>query len=358
MANEFLDTALIRHSIWLQGLATHEAKTFDPFLQKADRIIRNVLSGYGDRIDTVKTMNEIIRQLRVELGANYSEWGEELIGDMQEIADSEAQFTSKTLDKAVVGRDVATPAPAQVWAAINVRPIQINDKGESKLMQALIKGFTPNEVNRVNGVVRNGFYSGATIQDMITAIRGTKKNNFNDGVLVTTRRSAETIARTATNHVSSVARQSTFKANQDVLKGWEFTATLDNRTTTICRFNDGQVHPIGSGPIPPLHLGCRSSAVPVVKDKFDIFGDAGTRASKGADGGKQVRNQSYYDWLSTQPKFFQEEVLGKSQAQLFRKGGLSAEQFRKLTSSKFGQPLTLQEIKAKDADAWRDANLD
>jgi len=51
-------------------------------------------------------------------------------------------------------------------------------------------------------------------------------------------------------------------------------------------------------------------------------------------------------------------LLGKSQAQLFRKGGLSAEQFRKLTSSKFGQPLTLQEIKAKDADAWRDANLD
>ena len=96
----------------------------------------------------------------------------------------------------------------------------------------------------------------------------------------------------------------------------------------------------------------------MVKDKFDIFGDAGTRASKGAKGGQQTTAKTYYEWLERQPKFFQQDVLGKAKTELFRKGGLSSEKFRKLTSDKFGQPLTLDEIKAKDADAWREAGLD
>lgn len=358
MASESIEDSLIRHQIFLQGLATHEVRTIDPFLVKADKIIRDVLSSAGPTIDSQKELNKILAELRKLLGENYSLWGQELIDDLQEITDNEINFTANALDSATKNTEVAKPSVTQTWAAINVRPIQLNDKGESKLMQALIKGFTPNEVQRVNGTIRNGFFSGATTQEMITAIRGTKKNKYNDGILITTKRSAESIARTSVNHVSNIARQSTYKANQDIITSWRFSATLDMRTSSICRFNDQEVYKIGEGPLPPLHLNCRSSSIPEIKDKFDIFGDDGTRASKGAKGGQQTNAKTYYEWLGRQPKTFQQEVLGKAQTELFRKGGLTNEEFRKLTSNKMGQALTLEEIKAKDAEAWDNAGLE
>jgi len=358
VSNHFISDSLLKHQVFLQGVATHEARTFEPFLLKADRIIRDVLSKSGDRIDTTRALNAIIRQLRDELGANYSEWGAELLSDMEELAGVEANFTSNTIDRAVIGRDVKTPTASQVFAAANIRPIQINAKGESELMGFLVRSFSQIQVKRVNSTIRNGFFSGATIQEMITAIRGTKKNQFKDGVLITTRRNAETIARTATNHVSNIARQTTYAANQDIIKGWRFSATLDDRTSNVCRFNDQQEFPINEGPFPPLHLGCRSSSEPVLKKKFDIFGDSGTRASKGSKGGQQTNASDYYDWLGRQSKPFQQQVLGKAKTDLFRKGGLSAKEFRKLTSDSMGEPLTLDQIQALDPIAWDRAGLD
>lgn len=356
MPSQFIEDALIRHQTYLQGYATHTANIFDPYLLRADRIIRDVLSKAGPTIDTQKALNEILKELRERLSDNYSKWGDDLVKSLDELTESEINFTTTALDKAT-NAEVIKPTFTQTWAAINVRPIQISDKGESSLMAPLVKGFTPNEVNRINSVVRLGFFEGQATSQLITKIRGTKKNNFKDGVLITSKRSAETIARTAVSHVSNVARNSTYKANQDILKGWRFSATLDVRTSSQCRFYDDQVFKIGEGPLPPIHARCRSNSIPELKDKFDIFGDSGTRASKGAKGGQQTTAKDYYEWLARQPKTFQQEVLGKAQTELFRKGGLSTDKFRKLVNNKFGQPLTLQEIQAKDPQAWEQAGL-
>lgn len=358
MASDFLNTATQRHQIHLQRLATHEANTFNETLKEADKIVRDVLSRHGEFISTKAILDEIMRELTLKLGAEYAAWGEDLLDDMMKIGGQEADFTAKTLEKAVVGATVATVTAQAVWTAANIIPVQVSDKGESALMQAIVKQFTPNQVQRVTGVVRNGFYAGTPTQAIITQIRGTKVNQFKDGVLITTQRNAASIAKTLTNHMSNIARTTTFKKNKNILKGWEFSATLDNRTSSICRHNDGEVFPIGSGPVPPLHIACRSAQVPVLKKKFDIFKGEGTRASKGASGGKQVKNQTYYEWLQTQPKFFQQEVLGKTQTELFRKGGLTTDQFRKLVNDRMGEPLNLEEIKRKNATAWETAGLD
>ena len=362
MASDFLNTATQRHQIWLQRLASHEALSFDPILKRADKIIREVLSRYGEFISTKAILDEILRELTLSLGAEYRSWSESLLDDMQDIGESEATFTTMTLENAVTGATVASVAGAAVWAAANLIPVQLSDKGEAALMQPLVKAFTPNQVQRVTGVVRNGFYAGTPTQAIITQIRGTKVNQFKDGVLITTQRNAASIARTLTNHMSNIARETTFKKNKKILAGWEFSATLDNRTSGICRFHDqeahdGKVWPIGSGPIPPLHQNCRSAQVPILKPKFDLFKRDGTRASKGADGGAQVRDQGYYSWLKKEPKWFQIEAIGKDKTQLFRDGGLTTKEFNKAISNRIGEPLTLDQIKAKNPSAWLDAGL-
>ncbi|OOR92093.1 hypothetical protein B0181_02095 [Moraxella caviae] len=50
-------------------------------------------------------------------------------------------------------------------------------------------------------------------------------------------------------------------------------------------------------------------------------------------------------WLATQDSAFQDRVLGKTQAELFRNGGLTPKDFANLQLDKNFRPLTLAEIK-------------
>ena len=59
---------------------------------------------------------------------------------------------------------------------------------------------------------------------------------------------AATIARTAVTEASASAREATYAANADVLRGVQIVATLDSRTTQVCRHYDGKVFPVNEGP--------------------------------------------------------------------------------------------------------------
>lgn len=66
---------------------------------------------------------------------------------------------------------------------------------------------------------------------------------------------------------------------------FEFVATLDGRTSEICRSMDGQVFKLSDYKIglnaPPLHCFCRSCTVPYFEDDY---GQIGERAARGEDG--------------------------------------------------------------------------
>ena len=152
-------------------------------------------------------------------------------------------------------------------------------------------------------------------------------------------------------HVATNARMAVMEENDDVVIGYEWVSTLDSRTSPICQARDSQVFLFTDKfqPKPPAHINCRSSTSPKLSPEFDIFDQGATRASKGADGGKQVSaDLSYYEWLKRQPANFQDEILGKTKGAIFRNAGLDAEQFRKITVDNLGRPLTLDEMAAAD----------
>jgi hypothetical protein len=66
---------------------------------------------------------------------------------------------------------------------------------------------------------------------------------------------------------------------------------------------------------------------------------------------------SYYDWLKTQDREFVADAIGKTRAQLFLDGGLSADQFAKLNLGRNFEPLTLVEMRERDAAAFKRAGL-
>jgi len=249
---DFLLDATTRHQIYLQRLARYNANQFDPVLKRVDKIIRDELSK-SDQITTTKQLNAIVKRIRKEVGAQYADWTDSLIGELEKLVEQEGDFTVKTLQQAVKSTaNVQTPPLSSLLQYARARPLQTSESGESTQLEPFIKSMTPRETRRILGVIRNGYYQGETNSQIIRRIRGTREKRFTDGILNTTRRHAEAIAITGTNHAANSAKTGVFAKNKDILAGWMFASVLDDRTTNVCRFHDGEIFPIGKGPVPPL----------------------------------------------------------------------------------------------------------
>ena len=357
MSNEMLD-AFTRHQIFVQRYATGQAKNFDAYLRRADKVIRDVLSAQDDVISSRKALASVIADITAGIGKDgvYGDYVQLLEADLADFAGEEIGFTVKTLENGTTAAVLAPEAAAVVAATYRV-PLGLPG-AMPPLLDGFIKQLTTTEVRRINNVITSGFSEGRTTMEMTRQIRGTRANRFNDGILATTQRNAYAIARTSVNHVATQAREASYSDNDDILDGVEWSSTLDRSTSDVCRFYDGKIFPANEGPRPPAHVGCRSATLPVVKPSLSIFAGNEERVSVGADGPKVVTSSKYYTWLKTQPAAFQDDVLGVSKGKLFRNSGLSPDEFKRLTSNSFGKSLTLKEIKAKDAKAWGDANLD
>ena len=96
-------------------------------------------------------------------------------------------------------------------------------------------------------------------------------------------------------YFGSVAQKDCF-SDLDV-EQFEVVATLDSRTSEVCRQMDGKVFKMSDFQIgvtaPPFHVWCRTCTVPWFEDNND-----GTRAARGADGKTyQVpADMKYQDW--------------------------------------------------------------
>lgn len=96
----------------------------------------------------------------------------------------------------------------------------------------------------------------------------------------------ETIARTEILRSSNAASTEYYKKHGNVLSGWEWKATNDERTCPICGALDGNVYALDSAKTPPPeHPRCRCAAIPALDDKAIEQAIVGPRIS-------------YMDWSS------------------------------------------------------------
>lgn len=141
-------------------------------------------------------------------------------------------------------------------------------------------------------------------------------------------RAATRIARTHMTSVMNDAHKDVYDANGDILKGYEWNATLDGRTSLICATLHGKFWPIGSQPPgPPAHPNCRSVLMPVLKDSEGIP-DAGQRVRNLDGKGTTVIDgeTTFDDWLMDQNKDDRIEFIGSEvREDLWHSGKISFE---------------------------------
>jgi SPP1 gp7 family putative phage head morphogenesis protein len=340
MAQPALTDATLRHAVFTERLKSGEAAKFAPFLKEIDRNLRERLTRGGLTAFQRDRLESMLTEIDGMLASVLSRFAGEFTDSMKDYAAYETARTVRLLDD--MGLAVAAPAAELVWAAVATSPL---GAANGALLAPFVKNWTDAERQAITGAIRLGVAQGQTVAQLVQTIRGTKAANYADGLLAITKRHAEAVVRTSVAHVGATARQATYDENADIFSGLQWDATLDHRTCIRCQALDGRKFKMGEGPVEPLHVQCRCVRVPVLADEFDYLTEGEKRSSK--DGPVDGR-MTYYDWLKGQPATFQNEVLGKSRAELFRNGGLTAEQFAALQLDRNFKAITLEEMKRLD----------
>lgn len=353
--NDNLRSAAVAHSVYLTRYSTGVVNRMLALINRADQdIIRRLRARNlpGARTPRQRQrLEKLLKGLRKMNAAAYTDMRGALRAELRDLSAYEANFLASQINAALVVDLTATvPALGTVYSAALSRPMQ------GKYLRNWFSQLEANKARAVSDAIRLGVVEGETVQAIVTRLRGTRARQYRNGVLSIHRRHAEAVARTAVNHVVTNARRSLLDANADLVKAWQYVATLDGRTTDICMSLDGKVYSAReAAPEPPQHMNCRSTIAPVVKSwkelgfKRDEL-DPATRASMN---GQVSATETYQTWLQKQPVAFQNDVLGVSKARLFRKGGVTLDRF----VDRAGRSYTLAELAKREAAAFARAGL-
>lgn len=336
-ANDDLSDALTRHQIYLQRYGNATVRKILALLKRSDaRIVERLLREDLSAVSRAR-QERLLTEMRRIVDSAYTDATGALQLDLEALAAYEGEYQLDLFKRVLpVKLETVAPSADQLLAAVNSRPFQ------GKLLKEVYSELSASAFRKVRDTIRAGIVEGRTTDQVVRDIRGRRSMGFRDGILESNRRATEAVVRTAINHTANTAREYTYERNGNLIKGVRWNSTLDGRTSAVCRARDGKVYEPGKGPRPPAHFNCRSSTSPVTKSwrelGFDI--DELPPATRASMNGQVPADLDYDAWLRKQPKEFQNEVLGRARAKLFR-GGMKVDRF----VDRKGKELTLDEIR-------------
>ena len=395
--DEFFD-AMLRHQIGLLRLSKSLGGRVRELLDASEADLRNAIRRALRRSQVAGSQTDAnlrkLAQLRKLLddvkrirGNAYAKVDALFQTEMLALAAAEPLFVDGILKTVVpVLLDTSLPPAARLRAIVRDRPF------EGRTMRQWAKKIEADDIARIEAQIKIGLTQGESLPAISRRITGTISLKGRNGVTEISRRNAEAISRTAVNSIANESRRAYHKLNKDILDKELYVATLDAGTTRICSSLDGNRYPIGEGPIPPLHFGCRSLRVGLLdaeplgerpskpvhqkqllrefarqedikvprrradlprgtKAAFDRFARQRTRQLIG----RVPAKVSYQKWLGRQSAAFQDDVLGKTKGALFRRGKLPLSKF--VDASTFKE-IDLATLARTEGAAFRAAGLD
>jgi SPP1 gp7 family putative phage head morphogenesis protein len=343
----------------------------------SNSVARRVMNAYNDIIidaaNQLRTIDEltapvkaarlrsILAQLKESLGTWAGDATEITALELQGLTELQSEFVTEQLRKVLpagsrdavrtveispqFAQSVVTTDPTQLnvvalsddlFAAVQGAPATFSltaAKGATitlpngEVLTKAFRGIATDQAERFSQVVRNGLLTGETTPAIAKRLVGqlqfgeqarTARQLVAAGGELTAVADNQimSLVRTSINQVANSASMAVYEANQDISKKYRYIATLDSRTSSICRALDNREFEYGKGPIPPSHFSCRSGIVAVIDP--DILPPSTIAKRASADGPVPI-NTSYGQWLKDQPLKTQQDVLGASKVPYFNR---------------------------------------
>lgn len=389
--NQNIHDAFIRHQIHLLRVSGAMRNEITALLDKTEKDlaeqIRKRLDGHAGAASLgtrrMKLLEEYVRFLRQNAWAEVNAaW----LKNLTDMAKAEPGFIAGLIQSASpVALSFTLPDSSLIQGIVKNNPF------EGRVLKDWANDIKEQDIQRILSQIRIGMLQGESSAQIASRIVGTAEMKGSNGVTEITRRNAAAITRTAVMAISNDVRTAFYEANSDILEKERFVATLDSRTTPVCRANDGKVFDIGTGPKPPLHFNCRSLRVPYFlegalgdrparnftqKQLLREYAEENdldlprTRADlpRGYKTGfddfarKRMReltsvvpaSENFNTFLRRQTKDIQDDILGVTRARLFRAGKLNMDSF----VDKSGRTYTLRELASKYRAIFAEAGLE
>lgn len=340
-ANAYLVDAMTRHQIFLERFGGGEFKKIKPILVQLKKDIeRRIVAGELTADQAIRA-ELVIRDINTIVSEATAAINGQLTTDMTELYAYEAGFTERLMGGVVNVQwaGVSVETAAAIVSTTSFKLVS-GQQVEAQTINQMIATFDKSVKNDVGAAIRAGVLEGKTTPQIAREVaRMTETRTYQQ---------AEALTRTVTMAISSEARSRSIDANDRLLAGEKWVATLDGRTTITCMSLSGKIFPIGEGPTAPAHYRCRSLRVPVIKPEFALDIPGRTRASKD---GPVSANITFDGWLRGQPADFQREMLGDTRYELFSKGGLKLDGF----ADARGVVYTLDELRRLEQMAFEKA---
>jgi hypothetical protein len=341
--NYLADKALV-HSLYLQRFSAGEKKkVLAVLVDMRKELVAKLRAGDVTEFSRGR-LNKLLVDCNAIIKQGYNDIQTKL--DLDGLAEVEAAATIKPL--VAVGLEASLPTAAVMKSLVSNSLIEGAPSAEWWKKQSDDMAF------KFAAQVRQGIAQGETMQQIVRRIAGSKKLGI-PGIFEVSQKNSFALVHTSVMSVSTDSRIATYQANADVIKSLVWLATLDGKCCPACGIRDSKEYdlmtfapighsiPWGAGP-GKLHFNDRCT--PTVKTKsFKELGiklpelpDTGERAS---DLGPIDRKTTFDKFLKMHNKEYQDEMLGKGRAQLWRDGKLSLSQLLDGT----GRELSLKELK-------------
>jgi len=266
---------------------------------------------------------KLLDEISAVADTQYPELSAALKTSVAQIGAQQATWAASSLQKNI--GEVAVSLKRGIGVQY-FRTILREDPFHGELFTDWVTRHRTSTINAVRQQIQIGMAQSETLGDIVRRVRGRPigGGRFVGGVLRVATAQAEGIARTAINHISNVAHEEVYRENADVLEGVQFSATLDSRTTPICARWDGTVWSLDDPGIqrPPLHFNCRSQLIPVV-DWKGLGLEPPPPATRASAGGPVPASQTYEDWFRKLGPSEQNDIIGATRADLFRRGKIT-----------------------------------
>lgn len=355
---------LLQHELYLQRVATSLInKGLFKSLDDAVAAVRLILLD-AETIQSPTKLNAVNRAIKQAIEEAMTPAWQQYTDDLLELAVFDAEFYAELSGLPVV------PGAQQIddfvqSALMSLSAGQVPKVGTwSDFVRENISGMT----EQINNLVKAGYINGATVNQIARTVR-----QFGYGL---SKQQADALARTGMQHYSQSARRAMVNDNLDIVNKEYPLVTFDNRTSKRCisinvQYPDGW--PVNESPVgyPPYHFNCRTQIVYGLKGMSDPrkgidraatgsgpeYERGDTYKGKKDIGAFEIEqvpaDMSFGAWLKMQGREFVIDSLGATRAKLFLDGKLPLDRL----SDAYGRELTLAELRAKYADAFKRAWL-